>query len=149
MRHRQGHWVWVQANGKVLARDPQGQPLRAIGTMQDISTRKRQSEQGMDLLQQIKSLIQDMGQSPAQSAQPGSARTATGNAAELDQLTRRQRQLLELIARGWTSAQIAAELNISTATAVSHRRDLMRKLKLHNAADVTRFAIRHGLVRGD
>lgn len=33
--------------------------------------------------------------------------------------------------------------------AVSHRRDLMRKLKLHNAADVTRFAIRHGLVRGD
>lgn len=149
MRHRQGHWVWVQANGKVLARDPQGQPLRAIGTIQDISTRKRQSEQGMDLLQQIKSLIQDMGQSPAQSAQPGSARTATGNAAELDQLTRRQRQLLELIARGWTSAQIAAELNISTATAVSHRRDLMRKLKLHNAADVTRFAIRHGLVRGD
>jgi len=34
-------------------------------------------------------------------------------------------------------------------TAVSHRRDLMRKLQLHNAADVTRFAIRHGLVRGE
>ncbi len=149
IRHGMGHWIWVMAQGKVMLRDPQGQPLRAIGTIQDISTRKRQSEQGMDLLQQIKSLIQDMGQSPAQSAQPGSARTATGNAAELDQLTRRQRQLLELIARGWTSAQIAAELNISTATAVSHRRDLMRKLKLHNAADVTRFAIRHGLVRGD
>lgn len=149
MRHRQGHWVWVQANGKVLARDPQGQALRAAGTMQDISTRKRQSEQGMELLQQIKSLIRDMGNSPAQSAPSTWGRTSAGNASELDQLTRRQRQLLELIARGWTSAQIAAELHISTATAVSHRRDLMRKLKLHNAADVTRFAIRHGLVRGE
>lgn len=149
IRHRQGHWIWVMAQGKALKRDPQGHPLRAVGTLQDISLRKRQSEQGMELLQQIKSLIQDMGQSPAQSAPSTWGRTSAGNASELDQLTRRQRQLLELIARGWTSAQIAAELHISTATAVSHRRDLMRKLKLHNAADVTRFAIRHGLVRGD
>ncbi len=84
---------------------------------------------------------------------PVTAAGATGGAAnqarELEQLTRRQRQLLELIARGRTSAQIADELNISTPTAVSHRRDLMRKLQLHNAADVTRFAIRHGLVRGE
>ena len=135
IRHGMGHWIWVSGAGKVMLRDPQGQPLRAIGTIRDISTRKRQSEQGMDLLQQIKSLIQDMGQSPAQSAQPGSARTATGNAAELDQLTRRQRQLLELIARGWTSAQIAAELNISTATAVSHRRDLDAQARCTTADD--------------
>lgn len=149
IRHRQGHWIWVMAQGKAVVRDPLGHPLRAVGTLQDISLRKRQSEQGMELLLQIKSLIQDMGQSPAQSVQPIPRRTAAGTPPELEQLTRRQRQLLELIAQGWTSAQIAAELNISTATAVSHRRDLMRKLKLHNAADVTRFAIRHGLVRGE
>ena len=149
IRHRQGHWIWVMAQGKAVVRDPEGCPLRAVGTLQDISLRKRQSEQGMELLQQIKSLIQDMGQSPLQPAQPIPRRSAAGTPPELDQLTRRQRQLLELIARGWTSAQIAAELHISTATVFSHRRDLMRKLKLHNAADVTRFAIRHGLVRGE
>lgn len=149
IRHRQGHWIWVMAQGKAVVRDPLGHPLRAVGTLQDISLRKRQSEQGMELLLQIKSLIQDMGQSPAQSVQPIPRRTAAGTPPELDQLTRRQRQLLELIARGRTSAQIAAELNISTPTAVSHRRDLMRKLKLHNTAEVTRFAIRHGLVRGE
>lgn len=149
IRHRQGHWIWVMAQGKALKRDPLGRPLRAVGTLQDITLRKRQSEQGMELLQQVKSLIQDMGQGPAQSAHQASGRPAASQARELEQLTRRQRQLLELIARGRTSAQIADELNISTPTAVSHRRDLMRKLQLHNAADVTRFAIRHGLVRGE
>jgi two-component system NarL family response regulator len=53
-----------------------------------------------------------------------------------------------LIAKGWTTPRIAAELNISTGTAVSHRRELMRKLKLHNTAEVTAFAIRHGLGGG-
>jgi len=149
VRHHQGHWIWVMAQGKATTRDPQGKPLRAVGTLQDISLRKRQSEQGMELLGQIRSLMQDMGQSPAQIGLPAPGRNPAGNAQELAQLTRRQRQLLELIARGWTSAQIAAELHISTATAVSHRRELMRKLKLHNAADVTRFAIRHGLVSSD
>lgn len=53
-----------------------------------------------------------------------------------------------LIARNQTSAQIAAELNTSPVTVVSHRRDLRRKLALHNTAEVARFAVRHGLVCG-
>ena len=41
MRHRNGHWVWVQSRGKVVERGPDGQPVRMVGTRTDISARKQ------------------------------------------------------------------------------------------------------------
>ncbi len=41
LHHRDGHWVWVQCRGRVVERDPLGQPLRMLGTRMDISARKR------------------------------------------------------------------------------------------------------------
>ena len=41
MRHKEGHWVWVLDRGKVIARGPDGRPLRMAGTHQDITDRKR------------------------------------------------------------------------------------------------------------
>jgi PAS domain S-box-containing protein len=41
MRHREGHWVWVLARGRVVARDAQGRPLTVAGTHTDITRRKR------------------------------------------------------------------------------------------------------------
>ncbi|BDI04662.1 PAS domain S-box protein [Sphaerotilus microaerophilus] len=41
LRHRDGHWVWVADAGRVLVRDEQGRPLRAVGIHQDISERRR------------------------------------------------------------------------------------------------------------
>ena len=41
MRHRNGHWVWVQSRGKVVERGADGQPVRMVGTRTDISARKR------------------------------------------------------------------------------------------------------------
>lgn len=143
IRHSSGHWIWMLLNGRVVVRDDQDHPLLVAGTAQDITRRKRQSQQGMDLLEQIKSLIQDMGHSSKHSPVEVKSEQLLG------QLTKRQRQLLELIARGWTTARIAAELHISTGTAVSHRRGLMRKLNLHNTAEVTSFAIRCGLLCHD
>lgn len=40
VRHKKGHWVWVELRGKVVARAPDGRPLRAAGTQSDISARK-------------------------------------------------------------------------------------------------------------
>ncbi|CAK0777528.1 histidine kinase [Gammaproteobacteria bacterium] len=40
MRHRDGHWVWILDRGKVMERDPEGKPLRALGTHMDITARK-------------------------------------------------------------------------------------------------------------
>ena len=67
--------------------------------------------------------------------------SAGGDAA----ISRRERQVLALLAAGKRSVQIAAQLNISTATVEVHRRNIMRKLGLHTVADLTRYAIREGL----
>jgi len=60
-------------------------------------------------------------------------------------LTRRQREILQLIAEGLTTKQIARQLARSAKTIEMHRRHLMEKLNLHGVADLTKYAIRRGL----
>jgi len=60
-------------------------------------------------------------------------------------ISRRERQVLALLAEGKRSLQIAQNLSISIATVEAHRRNIMRKLGLHTVADLTRYAIREGL----
>lgn len=61
-------------------------------------------------------------------------------------LGKRETEVLSLIANGRTSAEIAAQLSIATGTVDVHRRNIMRKLQLHNASDLTKYAIREGLI---
>jgi len=63
-----------------------------------------------------------------------------------DPLTSRERQVLQLIAEGKSSKEIAALLGISLKTAESHRTRMMQKLDIHDVASLVRYAIRHGLV---
>ena len=58
----------------------------------------------------------------------------------------RERQVLQLLAQGMTSKQIAPILHISIRTVETHRRNVMMKLRLHNIAELTRYAIREGMV---
>lgn len=60
-------------------------------------------------------------------------------------LTPREREVLQLIAEGWTTKEIASQLNVSAKTVDTHRRQIMDKLKLYSIADLTKFAIREGL----
>lgn len=60
----------------------------------------------------------------------------------------RERQVLQLVAEGFTSAQIAARLHIAASTVDVHRRNIMRKLELHSVAELTRYAIQNGLAPG-
>lgn len=62
------------------------------------------------------------------------------------QLSAREREVLQRVATGLTSVQIADQLHIATSTVEVHRRNIMRKLDLHNVADLTRYAIRSGIV---
>ncbi len=71
-----------------------------------------------------------------------------GDAAEstvMTSLGSREREILQLIAEGYTSGEIASQLHISTNTVDTHRRNIMKKLDLHSVADLTRYAIREGL----
>jgi len=61
-------------------------------------------------------------------------------------LTQREREVLELIAKGRTSREIAAVLNISTKTVESHRTNISRHLGIHSIAELTRYALEHGMV---
>lgn len=65
---------------------------------------------------------------------------------DMPRLGRREREVLRLVACGVRSADIAMQLHISVATVEVHRRNIMRKLGLHTVADMTRYAIREGLV---
>jgi len=64
----------------------------------------------------------------------------------LEKLTPRERELLQLIAEGNTTKEIAAKLDISVKTADTHRTNVMNKLDIHDIAGLTRFAIQIGLV---
>ena len=136
LRHRNGHWVTVLASAKITRRLPDGTPSRMVGTVLDISSRKRLNEEGIKLLKQIESLIRE-------NASGSHARTTKSDS--LDTLTKRERQVLGMIARGMTSAQIGHQLNLSANTVANHRQNLMAKLNLHNTAEITRFAIDHDL----
>ena len=63
------------------------------------------------------------------------------------QLTARERQVLQLVAEGKTTKEVAQALGISVKTADSHRTRLMTKLGIHDTAGLVRYAIRQGLVR--
>lgn len=71
---------------------------------------------------------------------------AEGQANSLDLLTPRQREILQLIAEGKSSKQIAQMLDASVKTIESHRASLMERLDIHDVAGLVRYAIRHGLV---
>jgi two-component system NarL family response regulator len=62
-----------------------------------------------------------------------------------DPLGSREREVLQLLAEGMTSGEIATEMGIATATVDTHRRNIMRKLDLHSVAELTKHAIREGL----
>jgi len=64
-----------------------------------------------------------------------------------DPLTARERQVLQLIAEGKTTKEIASLLGVSFKTAEAHRRHIMRKLDIHETAGVVRYAIRRGLLQ--
>jgi two-component system NarL family response regulator len=68
-----------------------------------------------------------------------------GGTSELKSLGRREREVLQLLAEGHRSADIAARLSIAVATVMAHRRNLMRKLNLHSVSELTKFALREGL----
>lgn len=65
---------------------------------------------------------------------------------EGERLGRREREVLRLIAEGARSPEIADQLRISPATVEVHRRNIMRKLGLRTVAELTKYAIREGLI---
>jgi DNA-binding NarL/FixJ family response regulator len=64
----------------------------------------------------------------------------------LERLTAREREILQLVAEGKSSAQIAEILYLSPKTVQTHRGRILRKLKIHDLPSLVKFAIQHGLI---
>ncbi len=104
------------------------------------------SQTGGDLLRAIHEVSQDRVY-----LSPGISRIVIDayrhrDAAAESELTVREREVLQLIAEGHRTKQVAVRLGISTKTAESHRTRIMAKLDIHETAGLVRYAIRNGLV---
>ncbi len=76
-------------------------------------------------------------------------RTGSGLEGRLETLTPRQREILQLIAEGKSTKEIASILDVSVKTVETHRAQLMERLDIHDVAGLVRYAIRTGVVTAD
>lgn len=74
---------------------------------------------------------------------------AEGGSTSLERLTPRQREVLQLVAEGNSTKEIASKLGISVKTAEAHRGQLMDSLEIHDIAGLVRYAIRTGVITPD
>ena len=75
-----------------------------------------------------------------------SATRGEGNEPPPSLLSAREREVLQLLAEGMSTKEVASGLHISVKTAETHRANLMRKLRLHTVSDLVRYAVRNKIV---
>jgi DNA-binding NarL/FixJ family response regulator len=92
------------------------------------------------LLEDYRRLLAQRPVGPVEKA--GSA----GDEKGLEVLSDRERQVLELVAEGFTNMEIGDKLGISAKTVARHRERIMNKLNLHSSTELVKFAIRTGLI---
>jgi DNA-binding NarL/FixJ family response regulator len=78
-------------------------------------------------------------------AHPGTEEHPQGRRSAFDALTPREREVLQLMAEGYATKEVAHRLHVSVKTVETHRRQIMEKLDLHSVAELTKYAIREGL----
>ena len=76
-------------------------------------------------------------------------RTGSGSEGRIETLTPRQSEILQLIAEGKSTKEIASILDVSVKTVETHRAQLMERLDIHDVAGLVRYAIRTGVVTAD
>jgi DNA-binding NarL/FixJ family response regulator len=72
-----------------------------------------------------------------------------GDAPLPSDLTTREREVVQLLAEGKTSKEVAVRLGVAVATVVTHRRQVMSKLGVRSIAELTKYAVRHGLTSAE
>ena len=105
------------------------------------------TQAGPDLIQAIHQVSRGMTYlSPAISTVVVDASIGKRPEALSDRLSQREREVLQLVAEGKTTKEIARVLGVGVKTADSHRTAVMRKLDIHQTAGLVRYAIREGLI---
>lgn len=93
-----------------------------------------------------RALVADYAERTARAGGEASERETAGTPDHYDALTGREREVLQLVAEGYTNQEIADQLHLSVKTVQSHRAAVMDKLDLRDVTHLVRYAVRRGLV---
>lgn len=99
-----------------------------------------------DLVQAIRQVLKGVAYLSPEVSQTLVEVYRSGGTASSEPLTPRERQVLQLVAEGKTTKEVASFLGISVKTAETHRARLMKKLDIHEKAGLVRYAIRTGII---
>ncbi len=127
---RQGLWLNVSI---MPVRDPNGSVVALVHLARNVNQTKRLERYVRDLASSAAGMIAGEP-TPGPMAEPIPVR-----------LTRRELEVLRLVARGWDTAAIAESLGISTYTARNHASAVMEKLGVHSRVEVAAYAFKHHL----
>jgi DNA-binding NarL/FixJ family response regulator len=105
--------------------------------------RNAKVEDPQQMIAAIRALIRKEQTVPLSAEQPSASVDDDGPAKVL---TSREQQVMELLAKGNTNREIAQLLEVSIKTVDTHRGHVMKKLKIRNNSELTRFAIKHNYV---
>ncbi len=110
-------------------------------------TRAEQAENRMEQAEAlVETYVETLAGQPSIPVLPATYTADEADLRALGRLTSRQREVLELIAIGENTKQIAGTLNISPKTVEYHRKKLMESLDIHDVPGLVRFALRVGLI---
>jgi DNA-binding CsgD family transcriptional regulator len=138
-KHADGRWRWVTQQLLVLSLTGAGLLDKVLMTFYDCTTRQNKlAEQHTAALavKRTNSKLLDAVLTAQQKLENQDA----GMAAAAHLLTAREKEVLQLVAKGFSSKQIAHELSISKHTVESHRKNLLQKLNANNVADLIQKA---------
>lgn len=116
----QHEWTWYSSATKIIMRDEMNKPLLTLTVATPVDVQHRITAKGKRILDENKFL--------------------RNNYHAFDQLTKREKEILRMMAAGDSSMKMAKQLNISEKTAATHRRNIKRKLNIENNYDIIRFA---------
>lgn len=149
LRRCDGRYRWLHKTGQPFFDEKSGDLLGYVGCCVDVTAHKQALDGLRQASEKYRSVLSNLKDAVVviedylRTDEPGQ------NHRRDDRLTPRQREILHLIARGYSTREIATQLHVSVKTVESHRAQLMQRLNIHDVAGLTRFAIRTGLVPSD
>ena len=138
----------TQPGCKVLALSMVEQPYRAAEMLRAGASGYALKSQATDeILDAIRAVLRgDRYLAPRLPRHLVESLVAGDSRGPVDQLSPREREIFDLLVRGWTNDRIAAQLFISARTVETHRQKIMDKLDAHSIVELVRLAARHGLI---
>jgi DNA-binding CsgD family transcriptional regulator len=117
-------YLWQIGRTRVFKRNPDGTPTQFLNAAVILNGEIHSQNQMIELLKENKRLL---------------------NENAVLKLTRREREVLKLLVSGNCARKISLILKISESTVISHRKNMLKKLSMHNTATLVNFAVENGL----